>query len=459
MPHQRWSGKVLLLSLLTLLGNAGAVTAQPSFTLFDRKPVARGPIFATTGQFDPSTPRGVAVTSFWVDQVTVFPLPVSGGLGAALSLDVGRNLRNILSFDVDGDSTDDLIVVDEAGGARDARLFSMLRGAGGFQSPEEVVIAASSVETIRRGNFDGIGPPDLATANGGAGTVSLVYGTATGLVAGNNIFLAGAATDVAAIDLDGDGLDDLAVLSERDEGASVVTTLRSAGPGFTPFGPVTELDVVGVRMVTGHFDDDGILDLAVVAGGPSLTEYRSRTLLTQRPAPGSSEPSFLIEGQTFTCPADSRGTPTRCQLHDAVSADFDRDGRDDLALSMPNPGVITVLWRGPTVFEGPLLVGVIGSPRGIAAGDVTGDGVDDLVITEFDEDMITVMRSVPPPGDGCLGDCNQDGVVTVDEILLLLQIALGTAQLHVCPAADGSGDGLITVDEIVGAVDVALDGC
>lgn len=459
MPHQRWSGNVLLLSLLALLGNAGAITAQPSFTLFDRKPVPRGTMFATTGQFDSSTPRGVAVTSLWVDRVTVFPLPGSGGLGEALSLDVGRSLRNILSFDIDGDSTDDLIVVDEPGGAHNTRLLAMLRGAGGFQSPEEVVIGTRSVETIRRGNFDGIGPPDLATANGGAGTVSLVYGTATGLVAGSNIFLAGVSTDVAAIDLDGDGLDDLAVLSERDGGTSVVTTLRSAGPGFSLFGPSTELDVVGVRMVTGHFDDDGILDLAVVAGGPSLTEYRSRILLTQRPAPGSSQPTFLIEGQTFACPANSLGRPTRCQLLDAVSADFDRDGRDDLAVSMPRSGVVAVLWRGAAVFETPLLVGIVGSPRGIAAGDVTGDGVDDLVITEFNENMITVMRSVPPPGDGCQGDCNRDGVVTVNEIVLLLQIALGTAQLHVCPAADGSGDGLITVDEIVGAVDVGLDGC
>src|SRR2546426_3720164 len=36
----------------------------------------------------------------------------------------------------------------------------------------------------------------------------------------------------------------------------------------------------------------------------------------------------------------------------------------------------------------------------------------------------------------CVGDCNQDGTVTADELLLGTQILLGSAPLSACPAFD-----------------------
>jgi hypothetical protein len=59
----------------------------------------------------------------------------------------------------------------------------------------------------------------------------------------------------------------------------------------------------------------------------------------------------------------------------------------------------------------------------------------------------------------CLGDCDDRGMVTVDEILILVNIALGNAALSVCPAGDGNTDGQVTVDEILTAVNNALNGC
>jgi hypothetical protein len=59
----------------------------------------------------------------------------------------------------------------------------------------------------------------------------------------------------------------------------------------------------------------------------------------------------------------------------------------------------------------------------------------------------------------CLGDCNGDGEVTVDEIITMVNIALGAAQPSGCAAGDGNGDGEVTVDEIVSAVNRALGGC
>jgi hypothetical protein len=70
----------------------------------------------------------------------------------------------------------------------------------------------------------------------------------------------------------------------------------------------------------------------------------------------------------------------------------------------------------------------------------------------------TPSRSTTPTGS-CAGDCNGDGQVTVDEILAMVNIALGNAAVTTCEAGDANHDGMITVDEILTAVDNALNGC
>jgi predicted outer membrane repeat protein len=59
----------------------------------------------------------------------------------------------------------------------------------------------------------------------------------------------------------------------------------------------------------------------------------------------------------------------------------------------------------------------------------------------------------------CVGDCNGDHQVTVDDILTMVNIALGNTPVTACEAGDANGDGQITVDEILTAVDNALNGC
>lgn len=66
---------------------------------------------------------------------------------------------------------------------------------------------------------------------------------------------------------------------------------------------------------------------------------------------------------------------------------------------------------------------------------------------------------VPPASGACGGDCGGDGEVTVDEVLTLVNIALGNVDIAGCTAGDVSGEGEITVDEIITAVQHALDGC
>jgi hypothetical protein len=50
-------------------------------------------------------------------------------------------------------------------------------------------------------------------------------------------------------------------------------------------------------------------------------------------------------------------------------------------------------------------------------------------------------------------------VVTVDEILTTVNIALGNGGVTGCGAGDANHNGQITVDEILTAVNKALNGC
>lgn len=61
--------------------------------------------------------------------------------------------------------------------------------------------------------------------------------------------------------------------------------------------------------------------------------------------------------------------------------------------------------------------------------------------------------------DPCPGDCNVDSAVTVDEILAIVNVALGTTGVDACHAADVDQNGAVTIDELLTAVTVALNVC
>ena len=64
----------------------------------------------------------------------------------------------------------------------------------------------------------------------------------------------------------------------------------------------------------------------------------------------------------------------------------------------------------------------------------------------------------PPPG-GCVGDCDGSGQVTVNELIIMVNIALGNLPLSACTVGDVDDSGTITVNEIIVAVNNALTSC
>jgi len=65
--------------------------------------------------------------------------------------------------------------------------------------------------------------------------------------------------------------------------------------------------------------------------------------------------------------------------------------------------------------------------------------------------------AAPLVGGGCVGDCNGDGHVTVDEIVTGVNIALGNVDVLTCENYEANGP--VTVYVILTAVSEALNGC
>lgn len=79
--------------------------------------------------------------------------------------------------------------------------------------------------------------------------------------------------------------------------------------------------------------------------------------------------------------------------------------------------------------------------------------------TETPTPSVTAGQAQTPTPIACVGDCNNSNGVTVDEILTMVSISLGNADLSTCLAGDANNDQQITIDEILAAVQNALNGC
>jgi hypothetical protein len=59
----------------------------------------------------------------------------------------------------------------------------------------------------------------------------------------------------------------------------------------------------------------------------------------------------------------------------------------------------------------------------------------------------------------CVGDCNDDGMVAINELIIGVNIALDAAPLSQCPSFDPNGDDMVGINELITAVNNALGTC
>ena len=116
----------------------------------------------------------------------------------------------------------------------------------------------------------------------------------------------------------------------------------------------------------------------------------------------------------------------------------------------PVEGVCGDFIAAPPNFEcGPLAAA--GNPYQIEVGDV-----DQLVPGNA---HVSVNFLISTCATECPGDCDGSQAVAINELLMLVNIALGNATPPACIAGDTNRDGMVGMGELITAVNSALKGC
>jgi hypothetical protein len=123
------------------------------------------------------------------------------------------------------------------------------------------------------------------------------------------------------------------------------------------------------------------------------------------------------------------------------------------------PAVITFAFSlvPPYVCSGVAVVPCSQGLVGLTNGAIGQSRVTTVV--SFDVSSTDATPTPTPTPGPCVGDCNGDHQVTVNELIQMVNIALGNAPLSACPVGDADGSGDITVNEIIRAVGYALTNC
>ena len=278
-------------------------------------------------------------------------------------------------------------------------LFTPFRG-----SPISV---GSFPEALKIGDFNNDGILDLAVANAEDSTISILLGN------GNGTFTAAIGSPVstgigsfpfflAVGDFNRDGNADLAVVNGQDNSVSIL--LGNGEGGFTPAAgsPIHFPNAPGLcPIVAADFNGDGIIDLAV--------------------ADFSTDTVYILLGNgdgTFIFPSQPIGVgPSPFSM---TALDYNGDGITDLAVGNynynpnPNPpaGSVTLLiGNGDGSFSTPLAPISVGQlPNDVVTADFNRDGKPDLAIPNSGNTNTTILLNT--------STATQTSTATLDHVVL-----------------------------------------
>jgi hypothetical protein len=270
-------------------------------------------------------------------------------------------------------------------------LVTALAGSGRGASADPLFAAPMAFETgatpyfVAIGDLNADGKPDLAVANYGSNTVSVLLGNGDGTFGTMTEYGAGnGSISVAIGDLNGDGKPDLATANRGSNTASVLL-----GNGDGTFGTMTDYGAGSgpFSVVIGDLNGDGKLDLAVA------NQFAKTVSVLPGNGDGTFEPcTDYVTGSSAISMA---------------IGDLNTDGSPDLVVADVSQSMVSVLLNDGSGAFGASADYATGPGWGggltLAIGDLNGDGKPDLAATNVANTYANTVSVLLNNGDGTFG--------------------------------------------------------
>ncbi len=406
----------------------------------------------------------------------------------------GQETVSAVISDVNGDGKPDILVSsppNPSGGSSVPGVIVLLgNGDGSFQTPSSPY-PAGGPNGLAVSDFSGDGIPDVAVL-ASDGSIGILLGNGDGSFQAPSFYDSGAFGFAQLVigDFNGDGMPDIAATGYSSGCVALgtgpvlpTTTTLSATPQPSRYGQgvlltadVTPSDAPGVvefsagAAILGYGSVSGsgraqLTTAALMAGTNSIQALYPGVTGFFLPSQSAvvTEMVNTVAGSTFTAGATTTGTSAATWV---AAADFNGDGKPDLAVANQGGSVSVLLGNGDGTFLAPVNYVTGQQPVYVVTGDFNRDGKTDLAVINAGDTNVSILLG---HGDGtfqaamnfqvgglpqaaAIGDFNGDGISDLpvensnNDVGILIGNGGGTFRSATFAVAGASPDGVTIGD-------------